>query len=87
MAGQDAICLLVKPDMDLVHKNLILHKIKLGRHTCLVIIEAWIWLTVRRAIGHNFAIELVNVEFLHLLERRCWRDKFLQILPAVRAVF
>ena len=42
---------------------------------CLVIVEAWVWLTVFSARRDGFAVELADVEFLHLLDRRSFEKK------------
>ena len=36
----------------------------------LVVVEAWIWFAVGSAVGNDFAVEVVNVDLLHLLEGR-----------------
>ena len=42
---------------------------------CLVIVEAWVWLTVFSARRDGFAVELADVEFLHLLDRRSFEKE------------
>ena len=38
---------------------------------CLVIVKSWIRFTVRGPLRHSISVELVNVEFLHLL----WKEE------------
>ena len=66
----------MKSHVDLVHENLkiVFYRLVDG-HNCqelkhigyLVIVEAWIRFTVRSPLRHSISVELVNVEFLHLL--------------------
>ena len=72
MAGQDAVYLLVESNMDLIHKNLTENYFKkyISCFTRLVVVEAWIWFAVGSAVGNDFAVEVVNVDLLHLLEGR-----------------
>ena len=79
MAGQDALHILVKSHVDLVHENLktVFYRLANGLCLewkdigCLVIVKSWIRFTVRGPLRHSISVELVNVEFLHLL----WKEE------------